>query len=259
MAWGKELTKEDLVKAGLNPDDLTELKAKGVTKEELTAMETKITTSVTEALTKSLGELETRLRTPTNKEGEGNNNNNNNNNNNQTEDDTAAFLTDAVGFVNKKVGQSIAFTAINATKMRMDLALDRAKMASPLFKNEALAKEIMDEWGSYKPENFAMNKDFDPDKLLGKIINMVKGSHAEEIQRDTDKREGKYNLVASTSGGGGGGGNGNIGNDNTGKKPEDMLTEIEKAQAARYGMTPKEWADQNAEMAAEEQKVLARA
>jgi hypothetical protein len=254
MAWGKELTKDDLVKAGLNPDDLAELKAKGVTKEELTAMETKITTSVTEALTKSLGELETRLRTPTKTE-----ETRTETTTTTTEDDNTAFLTDPTGFVNKKVGQSIAFTAINATKMRMDLALDRAKMASPLFKNEALAKEIMDEWGSYKPENFAMNKDFDPDKLLGKIINMVKGSHAEEIQRDTDKREGKYNLVASTSGGGGGGGNGNLGNDNTGKKPEDMLTDIEKAQAARYGMTPKEWADQNAEMAAEEQKVLARA
>jgi hypothetical protein len=141
----------------------------------------------------------------------------------------------------------------------MDLALDRAKATSPLFKNEVLAKEILDEWNQYKAENFAMKKDFDPDLLLGKIINMVKGAHAEEIQRDTDKREGKYNLVVSTSGGGGGGGNRNIDAGDGGRKPEDMLTDIEKAQAARYGMTPKEWADQNAEMAAEEQKVLARA
>jgi hypothetical protein len=125
---------------------------------------------------------------------------------------------------------------------------------SPLFKNQALKEEIENEWKSYKPEQFAANKDFDPDALLGKIINMVKGNHMDEINRDTEKKEGKYNMVASSTGGGGG--NTNVGGGGGDKKPEEQLTTVELKQAQRYGMTAKEWIDQRTAMEEEEQTVL---
>jgi hypothetical protein len=256
MAWNKELTKDDLVKAGLNPDDLAELKANGVKKADLDGLKdtlkTELSTSIAEQIKNSFAELETKFKpTPTNNN---NNNNGNTNGNNEPADDSAEFLSDPTGYINKKAASSAAYTAIQTTKIRMDLAMDRAKATMKGFKNDALAKEILDEWAMYKPEVMAMNKDFDPDKLITKIHNMVIGTHHEEIQRDTDKREGKFNMVASASGGGGGNGNAGGG---TNKKAEDMLTDVEKKQASRYGMTPQEWVDQKKAMEDEESTLLA--
>ena len=253
MAWNKELTKEDLVKAGLNPDDLAELKANGVKKADLDSLETKMTTSIMDSIKAQFTELETKLKPVQRTEDQ---NNNNNNSNNQV-DEQSEFLSDPVGFTNKKVNQSLAYSAIQNTKIRMDIALDRARGSLKGFKNSELTKEIMDEWGQYKPEQFAMAKDFDPDKLLLKIHNMGIGNHHEEIQRDTDKKDGKYNMVASGNGGGGGGNNQNLGGD--GKKAENELTPLELKQAARYGMKPEEWLAQKTEMEQEEQKVMAQA
>jgi hypothetical protein len=259
MAFGRaELTKEDLVKAGLNPDDLADMKANGVKKADLEAFQTTMATSIAEQIKNQFAELETKLTRPANNgnnNNNGNDNNGNNNNGQQTNDEAfAEYVADPISYINKRVGQSVGFTAVQTTKTRMDLALDRAKSSNPLFKNQALTEEIMAEWGQYKPEHCAMNKDFDPDKLLTKICNMVKGSHAEEIQRDTDKREGKFNMVSS---GNSGGNNNFTNNDNIGtKKPEDMMTDMEKRQAARYGMKPEEWVKQQKEMSDEESKVL---
>lgn len=238
MAWrNSELTAEDLKKAGLDPALITELKEKGVTKEELAAMKNDITSSMTELITNQFKEMEGRL-TPKKVE---NNNDNNNNNNNNDVDEATEFMTDPTAFINKKVGQAVGYAAINATKMRMDLALDRAKMTLKGFKNAKLTEEILAEWGQYKPEGLAAVKDFDPDKLLKKVHDMVIGAHADEIAHDTLKREGAYNIVASGSNGGGGNNNITSGDDNKNKKPEDQMTEEDKAMAARYGMTPEQW------------------
>lgn len=255
MAWNKELTKEDLIKAGLNPDDLAEMKANGVKKADLDAMKTEMATSMTELIKNQFAELEGKLK-PVKQENQDQNNNQNNQNNQV--DEQADFMADPAAYVNKKMSQAVGFTAVQATKIRMDLALDRAKASLQGFKNDSLKSEIMEEWNQYKPESFAMNKDFDPDKLITKIHNMVLGNHMEEIQRDTNKREGKFNLVASTLSGGGGG-NVNLGGHGEGKKPEELLTPIQLKQAARYNMTAQEWLDQEKAMADEENKVMSQA
>ena len=249
MAWGKgELTAEDLKKAGLDPADLAELKANGVKKTDIetlkTELGTSLTTSMTELITNQFKELEGKLK-PVN-----NNNNNNNNNDNQVDENTE-FLSDPAGFMNKKLNQSAAFTLVQATKMRMDLALDRAKSNLKGFKNTKLSDEILQEWNTYTPEVCAMWRDkdgkpnFDPDSMLKKVHDMVIGRHADEINHDTNKREGVYNLVASGSGGGGGGGV--TSNDEHKKTPEELMTDEDKAMAARYGMTPKQWVEADGE------------
>jgi hypothetical protein len=246
MAWNRqELTKEDLVKAGLNPDDLAELKAQGVKKADLETLKTEMTATVTDLIKAQFSELETKLKPkPVEQQTE----------NTEKPDEMTEYITDPVAFVNKKMGQVTGYAAITNTKIRMDLALDRAKATLKGFNNPTLKEEIMAEWGQYKPESFALNKDFDPDKLILKIHNMVLGNHMDDIQRDTDKRDGKFNMIA-TGGNTSVGGNQSVGGPS--KKPEDMLTDVEKKQAARYGMTPEEWVKQQSEMADEEQKVLA--
>lgn len=251
MAWGKELTKEDLIKAGLDPADLAELKANGVKKADLETMKTELTTSIMDQIKNQFTELETKLQPKPIV------NNENNNNNEEVVDEQMEYATDPVKFLNKKVGQSVGFAAVQNTKIRMDLALDRARSSMKGFRNDALKKEIMTEWQTYKPEMFAMNKDFDPDALLTKVHDMVIGRHHEEIQRDTDKREGVFNMVAS--GNSGGGNNNSHTDDRNNKKPEDMLTDVELDMAKKYGMTPKEWADSAAALEDETKVVKAGA
>lgn len=248
MAFGRsELTKEDLIKAGFNPDDLAEMKANGVKKADLDTLKTELATSVTDMIKAQFSELETKLRTPPVVDDKGNKG--------DEVDEQTEWLSDPLAFINKKVGQSVAFSAVSSTKMRMDLALDRAKTTLRGFKNENIAKEILDEWALYNPQQLAMNKDFDPDKLLKKVHDSVMGAHIDEIERDTAKKEGKFNMVASGgSGGGNSGGNGNI----ITKKPEESLTEVELAQARKFGMTATEWAEQQKQMEDEESKVMAR-
>lgn len=248
MAWNKELTKEDLIKAGLDPADLAEMKANGVKKADLDSMKTEFTTSLT-SITESLKALEAKIGQPVVKQ-----DNSDNKDNADKPDEQTEFLTDPVGFTNKKMSQAVGYAALTSTKMRMDLALDRAKATLRGFRNEALKTEIMEEWNKYKPEQFAMSKDFDPDLLITKVHNMVMGNHIDDINRDTDKKEGKFNMVASSTGGGGGRSNIEEGN----KKPEDQLTPIEIKQAARYGMKPEEWLAQKIEMEKEEEKVMAQ-
>ncbi len=242
MAWGKELTKEDLIKAGLDPADLAELKANGVKKADLEALKTELgtslTTSMTELITNQFKEMEGRLK-PVKQ-------NDQQQQQQDQVDEPTEFLTDPTAYINKKVGQAVGFAAINTTRMRMEMALERARNNYKGFKNTKLTEEILAEWNQYKPENMAGIKDFDPDKLLKKVHDMVIGAHAEEINHDTNKREGVYNLVASGSGGGGGG---NVTNniDSSKKTPEELMTDEDKAMAARYGMTPKQWVEADGE------------
>jgi hypothetical protein len=255
MAFGRnqELTAEDLKKAGLDPADLAEMKANGVKKADLDTFKTELSTSIAEQIKNSMQELETKLRPqPIKKEGE----DQNNNNKDQQVDENADFYNSPTDYIKKQMNQGVAFTAIQTTKIRMDLAMDRARAMLKGFKNDTLRKEIEDEWAQYKPEHLAMQKDFDPDKLITKIHNMVMGNHMEEINTDTAKREGKFNMVMS--GNGGGGGNHNVGGgDNSNKKPEDQLTPVELKQASRYNMTAQEWLDQKKSMEDEENKALA--
>src|SRR5580692_4816579 len=130
MAWGKELTKEDLIKAGLNPDDLAEMKANGVKKADLDTLKSEMSTSVAEAIKNGLADLETRLGQPRQRTDE---QQQQQQQQQDKPDEQTEFLTDPTAFVNKKIGQSVAFTAIQTTKMRMELAMDRAKASNPLF------------------------------------------------------------------------------------------------------------------------------
>ena len=249
MAFGK-ISKQDLIDAGLDPDKLSEFQSKGVTKDDLTAMstalETKLTTTVTDLIKNSFSELEGKLRTPVKRE----ENNNNNNNNDERPDEQTEFLTDPVNFINKKSGAVYGAAAIELKKMTRDLAWKEGLRTLKGMGNSVLRVEIEEEWKKYPPEKMAQFGT-DPSLCLQQIHDMILGKHHDEIMQDTNKKDGKFNLVHSGAGASAGntGPVGNI-NNNDGKP---VLTDIEKAQARRFNMTDEEWIKQGEDMEKEEE------
>src|ERR1700687_4230719 len=248
MAFGK-VTKEDLIAAGLDPDKLAEFQSKGVTKDDLaamsTALETKLTTTVTDLIKNSFAELEGKLRTPPKKEGDDNNNKNDDN----KPDEQTEFLTDPVAFVNKKSGAVYGAAAIELKKMTRDLAWKEGLRNLKGLNNTTLRLEIEEEWKKYPAEKMAQFGT-DPSLCLQQIHDMILGKHHDEIMQDNNKKDGKFNLVHS----GAGSSTGNTGavNNNTTNDGKPVLSEAEKAQAKKFGMTEDEWIKQGEDMEKEE-------
>jgi len=245
MAFGK-ISKQDLIDAGLNPDDLAALKANGVTKADLEAIKTanEVNKTTLESLQNSITELSNVLKakptvTPTNISGD---------NKTLTPEEIRAqnyeeFTSDPIGYIQKTVGGSSAFAAVEAKKIARQYAFDNAKASLPGFRNDALRAEIEEEWKKYTAEGM-VRSNADPVDLIKKVHDMVMGAHHDDIVRDSAKKEGRFNLVHS----GGGGGSSNFNNnrnttDNTTKKPEELLTAAELESAKQFGMTAQEWLD----------------
>jgi hypothetical protein len=250
MAFGR-ISKQDLVDAGLDPDKLAEFQSKGVTKDDLTAMstalETKLTTTVTDLIKNSFLDLEGKLR-PVSR-GNENNNNNNNNNREETPDEQTEFLTDPVNFINKKSGAVYGAAAIELKKMTRDLAWKEGMRTLKGMNNSTLRAEIEEEWKKYPAEKMAQFGT-DPSLCLQQLHDMVLGKHHDEIMQDNNKKDGKFNLVHSGAGASAGntGAVSNI-NNNDGKP---VLTDAEKVQARKFGMTDEEWIKQGEDMEKEE-------
>ncbi len=247
MAFGK-ISKQDLVDAGLDPDKIKEYQEKGVTKDDLTTMKTELsaslTTTVTDLIKNSFTDLETRLRTPVKKE-EGDNNNNND----DKPDEQTAFLTDPVDFINKKSGAVLGAAAIEFKKLSRDLAWKEGLRNLKGLGNSVLRAEIEEEWKKYPPEKMAQFNT-DPSLCLQQLHDMILGKHHDDIVQDTNKKDGKFNLVHSGAGSGTGN-TGPVGNTNTdNNKP--VLSEAEKVQARKFGMTDDEWIKQGEDMDKEE-------
>ena len=248
MAFGK-ITKQDLVDAGLDPDKIKEYQEKGVTKDDLTAMSTalegKLTTTVTDLIKNSFTELETKLRTPVKKEGD----DNNNQNREEKPDEQTEFLTDPVAFVNKKSGAVYGAAAIELKKMTRDLAWKEGLRTLKGMGNSTIKTEIEEEWKKYPPEKMAQFGT-DPSLCLQQIHDMILGKHHDEIMQDNNKKDGKYNLVHS--GAGSSTGNTGVVNNTSSNDGKPVLTDAEKAQAKKFGMTDDEWIKQGEDMEKEE-------
>jgi hypothetical protein len=223
----QEITKEDLVKLGLDPD-------KAVTKDELTALETRLNTSMTDVIKNSLAELESKLRTPPRTENREENREEHREENNNREQvlSPVDFMEDPVKHATDIANRSAGAVLLQQLKFAADTAWERGKDTLPAFRSEALAAELEAEWKKY-PDTAKTN----PSVLLRNLHDMVMGRHQEEIMRDSAKHEGKFNIVQS----GGGSGRQNT-TDLPVRKPEDSLTPEELRAAASFGMTAVEYA-----------------
>ena len=90
----------------------------------------------------------------------------------------------------------------------------------------------------------------DPVLCLQQIHDMVLGKHHDEIVQDTNKKDGKFNLVHSGTGSSTGN-TGAVGN-NGGNGNKVELTDAEKTMARKFGMTDEEWVKQGEDMEKEE-------
>ena len=241
MAWG-ELKKEDLVKVGVDPDALKAMGDKindAASKNDITELKTTLASTQ-----ETLRALENSLRTvAAAKEGDQNDQNDQNRNRPQNQNsgqpqpvniDPLAFMEDPQGSVRRLVSEAMGPTILHSLNVAAELAYNQARQRLPYF--EKFESEIKELWNKYTPGQKGK-----PDELIENLYNLVRGRHLDEIMTDTNKKDGKYNLVQSggttvmsrVSGDGG-----------SGRKPEDDLTEQERATAARFGMTPAEWAAQ---------------
>lgn len=253
MAFGK-VSKQDLIDAGLDPDKFNELIGKSVTKDELESLKTTLTTSITQTLKDELAAMETRLRTPVNNNDDNNNNDDKNRQKTQAEleeEQNNEFLTNPTGFIRKQNQALAAGTIVELKKIARDNAWREASRTLKGFGNAEIRKEIEEEWKKYTPQILAQNN-ADPADMLVKIHNMVMGAHLEEIQQDTNKREGKYNMV---QGGGGSSGPGGTMSDSTDDKKK--ISDVDHKQAVKYGMTDEEWLKQQTDMEKEQEERMA--
>jgi len=244
MAFGK-VSKEDLIAAGLDPDELkTSIKAMkdgSATKEDLT----NVTNALT-AIQESFKTLEGKLTANTNKN---TNDDDKNKNIEEKPDEQTEFLTDPVAFVNKKSGAVYGAAAIELKKMTRDLAWKEGLRTLKGMGNSTIKTEIEEEWKKYPPEKMAQFGT-DPSLCLQQIHDMILGKHHDEIMQDNNKKDGKYNLVHS--GAGSSTGNTGVVNNTSSNDGKPVLTDAEKAQAKKFGMTDDEWIKQGEDMEKEE-------
>lgn len=259
MAFGK-ITKADLVEAGLDPDKFTELVGKSVTKEQLEALKTELTTSIQTSITDQIKagftELETKLA-PKGRGGNGGGGDNNDDGNKGStqptpEEEQLEFATDPTGYVKKKVGALGSAALIEFKNMARNLAWDTMKGNTSLigFHNAELLNEITEEWKKYPAELFARNNG-DPAVTLRQVHDMVIGRHHADIKRDSDKKEGKYNIVQSDSSSSSFN-NGSNNNSNKGPNDKRTITPDEQVLARKFGMSDEEWMKQEEDMEKEE-------
>lgn len=242
MAFGK-ITKQDLIDAGFDPDQLKDLREKGVTKDDLAAMKGELNTTVTELITNQFKELETKLTAKGGNNDRGSDRSNNPDGNgdrggdpNNQVDEPSEFLSDPTKFINKKVSNLGAAAAIEFKKMARQLAYDNAADRLQGFKNPEIKKEIDEEFGKYTPEVLARNN-ADPSALIKSVHDMVMGRHLHEIIADKDKKDGKFNFVTS----GNDSGSGNTNNGSNRQSDKRTLSADEEKQAKKFGMTTDEW------------------
>jgi len=237
MAWG-ELKKEDLVKAGVDPDAISQLSTKinsAATKADVDELKTTLSTTQ-----ETLRKLEGTLTALATSRGEGGDNGGGDkketppaNQPGPMKIDPLEFMEDPQGSVRKLINESVAPVTLHTLNVAAEMEYNLAKQRLPYF--DRFEPEIKELWNKYAPAQKVK-----AGELIENLYNLVRGRHLDEIMTDTNKKEGKYNLVQS----GGTSVVGRPGGVDSNRKPEDDLTEKEKSIAAQFGMTPAEWAAQ---------------
>jgi uncharacterized coiled-coil protein SlyX len=222
MAWG-EIKLEDLKKAGLDPAKLTELEIKlgnVVTKEEIAETKTALQSiqDSLRALTDKVnmaapvGDKSPEVR------------------NDPPPDpfniDPIAFMEDPAGNIKRMVQTSVAGVQLHSLNVAADLAYNTAKASLPYF--QVFEKEIKEEWDRFTPVQKGQ-----PQQLIENIYNLVKGRHLDEIMTDTNKKEGKYNIIQS--------GGTTLIQSTTPSKKDEPLSADEQAAMRKFGMNEDEW------------------
>lgn len=249
MPWG-ELKKEDLMKAGLDPDAFKAMGDKiatAATKDDLTELKNSVATTQ-ETLKNLEATLRTAMQASTGR-GEGGERQDQDPDQNQDKGrqqgpqpvniDPLAFMEDPQGAVRRIMNEAMAPVTLHSLSVAADMAYNIARQRLPYF--EKFEPEIKELWNKYTPAQKGK-----PDELIENLYNLVRGRHMDEILTDTNKKDGKYNLVSSGGSSNIGKAGAGVGDTSGGRKPEDDLTEQEKSVAARFGLTPAEWAAQKA-------------
>lgn len=238
MAFGK-VSKEDLIAMGLDPEktvkkeDLDTFKT-GITndvntniQDSLKALETKLTASITDALAAHKPNVEGNRNTDTPPTTEI-----------PKDVDPMTFMEDPMKHVKGEINKVGSALLMQNMAMAAENAYELLAGRLPGFQNEALKKEIDEEWAKYPIQNRA-----NPKMLLQNLHDMVVGRHSAEIAQDTAKKEGKYNLVHS-----GGTRALNTTTPPAPPKAEDTLSAAELAAAKNFGLTPEEYVAQKGGM-----------
>lgn len=243
MPWG-ELKKEDLIKAGLDPDAFkaaNEKIDKAASKDDVAELKSTLATTQ-----ETLKNLEASLRTISTRGGGSEDGGEGGDNGGRKKEDPPPrgqgpvqidpleFMENPTEAVRKIMSEGLGPVTLHTLNVAADMAYNMARQRLPHF--DKFEPEIKEMWNKYTPGQKGK-----PDELIENIYNLVRGRHLDEILTDSNKKEGKYNLVQS-------GGSSVIsraggGQDNA-AKPEDLLSDKEKEVAARFGLTPKEWAEQ---------------
>lgn len=246
MKFGK-VEAQDLKDAGLDVEEFKKLIGTAVSKADLETLKTEQKTaldeikgsiaSLTEAFTKGRTTEPTTTTTTT------------------TGQKTAEeldmerqneFATNPTDYVDRRTQTAIFSGKVDVMKMRFEDAIREAKKSRRTLGNSELAKEFDDEIKKYTPENL-VRMNANPFTLIDQVHDMIVGRHHEEIVRDRDKKDGKFNLVQSGSS------SGNSSTNNpTPENKDGELTAQEKTIAAKFGMTEDEWKQQGKELEAEQ-------
>lgn len=235
MAWG-DIKKEDLIKAGLDPDQITimsEKLNKAASTDDVNELKGAVATTQN-----TLRELQNTLQTlaaQRNAEGgnEGRQPTERHVQPNQAEPvkiDPLEFMEDPTSAVRKIMSEGITPITLHTLNVAAEMSYNLARQKLPHF--EKFEGEIREIWNKYTPGQKGK-----PDELIENIYNLVRGRHLDEIMTDTNKKEGKYNMIqpgGSTVVSAGGGS----------RKDDEDLTPKELEVAGRFGMTPEEWKKQ---------------
>jgi hypothetical protein len=131
------------------------------------------------------------------------------------------------------MSEGITPVTLHTLNVAADMAYNMARQRLPHF--EKFEPEIRELWNKYTPQQKGQ-----PTELVENLYNLVRGRHLDEILTDSNKKEGKYNLVQS----GGTTVMRQAGGEGKSANPEDDLSARELEVAAKFGLTPKEWAEQ---------------
>lgn len=234
MAWG-DIKKEDLVKLGLDPDQVKAMSdklEKAATADDVNEIKGAVATTQN-----TLRELQNTLQTLAAK---GNDPANNGrqpverqeqpNQPQPAQIDPMEWMENPTSAVRKIMSEGLTPITLHTLNVAAEMSYNMARQRLPYF--ERFESEIKELWQKYTPAQKGK-----PDELIENLYNLVRGRHLDEIMTDTNKKEGKYNLVQS-------GGTSVVASPGSSKKPEDDLTPKELEVAARFGLTPEEWAKQ---------------
>lgn len=212
----------------------------GKTKEELDRMVASF--AATEAQARRATELETqlaasnvelattKLKVTELETSRGNNGNNNNNNNNNNQNEAPRWDEDAQAAFNHNIAPLVGETLKTRADFVYETVTGRLERTEPLFQNATIRKEF-DEMLKKSTLQAQATKEF-----VQNCFDVVVGRHIGEIRRDTMAGKGDFFVESGRNAGGGGSNNNNNRVDST-----KILSDEEKKEAAKFGLTEEQW------------------